>query len=88
MLEDCLREKHQVCIKVIYFKGILEGAIASSTAGYEIQDDSDRFFFTEQVMIFSRKQGYLDDQFYFRFILACFHVFFFSKILVTYQIGS
>ena len=40
MLEDCLHEKHQVCIKVIFFKGVLEGAIASSTAVYEIQDDS------------------------------------------------
>ena len=39
MLGDCLREKHQVCIKVIYFKGMLEGAIPSSAAVYEIQDD-------------------------------------------------
>lgn len=47
---------------------------------------SDRVFFREQVLIFLRKQGYLDDQFYFRFILTCFHLFFFfSKILVTYQ---
>ena len=34
MLGDCLREKHQVCIKVIYCKGVVEGAIASSTAVY------------------------------------------------------
>ena len=40
MLEDCLHAKHQVCIKVIFFKRVLEGAIASSTAVYEIQDDS------------------------------------------------
>lgn len=47
---------------------------------------SDRFIFREQVLIFLCKQGYLDDQFYFRFILTCFHLFFFfSKILVTYQ---
>ena len=47
---------------------------------------SDRVFFREQVLIFLRKQEYLDDQFYFRFILTCFHLFFFfSKILVTYQ---
>ena len=46
---------------------------------------SDRVFFREQVLIFLRKQEYLDDQFYFRFILTCFHLFFFSKILVTHQ---
>lgn len=47
---------------------------------------SDRFIFREQVLIFLCKQAYLDDQFYFRFILTCFHLFFFfSKILVTYQ---
>ena len=34
MLGDCLHEKHQVCIEIIYCKGIVEGAIASSTAVY------------------------------------------------------
>ena len=34
MLGDCLHEKHQVRIEVMYCKGMVEGAIASSTAVY------------------------------------------------------